>query len=148
MSEPWDITGSDDRVVDSLPVFIIFCEDQNYEPSYFKSFEKETLLKINCIPNQKGSWRNINNALAYCYKAGMIDFVDNHYKQKPGIKQNLWCVYDRDLENEDLSKIQAHDDTGFTSSIQIANHCGIKVAWSNDAFELWILLHFEKVPTG
>lgn len=25
---------------------------------------------------------------------------------------------------------------------------GLKLAWSNDVFEMWILLHFEQIPTG
>ena len=32
----------------------------------------------------------------------------------------------------------------FDESINLAENKGIKVAWSNDAFELWVLLHFEK----
>jgi len=33
----------------------------------------------------------------------------------------------------------------FDESIKTATSNGIKVAWSNDAFELWVLLHFEDV---
>ncbi len=42
--------------------------------------------------------------------------------------------------------IDGDDNLNFTAAIQTANQAGLKVAWSNDAFELWILLHFEEVP--
>ena len=36
----------------------------------------------------------------------------------------------------------------FSFSIQSALGAGLQVAWSNDVFELWILLHFEDVDPG
>lgn len=48
-------------------------------------------------------------------------------------------MYDRDKEPNDGK------DTAFNDSIVTANSKGIKTAWSNDNFELWILLHFEDV---
>ncbi|MDZ7878813.1 MAG: RloB family protein [Saprospiraceae bacterium] len=51
----------------------------------------------------------------------------------------VWCVFDRDREPNDGK------DTAFNDSIRTANAKGIKTAWSNDDFELWILLHFEDV---
>jgi hypothetical protein len=48
-------------------------------------------------------------------------------------------VFDRDKEHNNGK------DTSFTDSINTAESKGIKTAWSNDNFELWILLHFEEV---
>ena len=39
MKEPWNIKEDDTRTADSLPIFIIFCEDEVSEPIYFKYFE-------------------------------------------------------------------------------------------------------------
>lgn len=48
-------------------------------------------------------------------------------------------VFDRDKESNDGK------DTAFNDSIATAISKGIHTAWSNDDFELWILLHFEDV---
>lgn len=45
-------------------------------------------------------------------------------------------------------KIDPDENMDFTLSIQTAEKAGLNVAWSNDAFELWILLHFEDVEPG
>jgi hypothetical protein len=61
----------------------------------------------------------------------------------------VWCVYDRDV-NRNLAEATAKikDDVSFDESINTAKNKGFNVAWSNDAFELWVLLHFEDIdPT-
>ena len=50
----------------------------------------------------------------------------------------VWCVFDRDsfpLRN-------------FDRAFQLADANGIEVAWANEAFELWYLLHFNYHDTG
>ena len=51
----------------------------------------------------------------------------------------VWCVIDREKIEGDQK------DTAFNDSISTAVRKGINTAWSNDDFELWILLHFEEV---
>ena len=148
MPEPWDIKKQVTRVADTVETFIIFCEDEHHEPSYFKSFEKPGKVKVNPIGNQKQAKLNLNNTVHDCCENGLMTFEDNRYQLKQGITQQLWCVYDRDLESSDLSKIRPADNVDFDTAIQTAEGTGLKVAWSNDAFELWILLHFEQVPLG
>jgi len=50
----------------------------------------------------------------------------------------VWCVFDRDS----FSKEQ------FNTAIQMAQSSGFQVAWSNEAFELWYVLHFEYLNAG
>lgn len=50
----------------------------------------------------------------------------------------VWCVFDRD------SFPLANYDRAF----QLARANGIKIAWANEAFELWYLLHFNYHDTG
>ena len=50
----------------------------------------------------------------------------------------VWVVCDRD-------KDQNNSDDKFNQSYVRAENNGIEVAYSNDAFELWFLLHFEDV---
>lgn len=51
----------------------------------------------------------------------------------------VWCIFDVDDFYQD-------DKEGLLKSIKDANENNIKIAYANQCFELWILLHFEK-PT-
>jgi hypothetical protein len=148
MPEAWDLKTDDSRAVDTITTFIIFCEDENDEPAYFRSFGIEHKLKVNAIENQKQSKLNLLNTIEKCVDDGLMEFDGKNYKIKDHVTEHIWCVYDRDMEHEDPSKILKKDDHDFTSAIAAANSYGVNVGWNNDAFELWILLHFEDVPTG
>jgi hypothetical protein len=141
MIEPWNIKQEDTRQADSLPTFIIFCEDEVSEPFYFSYFETP-LIKVNPIKNQKSKIDNVLNAIEYCDKYGLMELKDNLLcLQNKEIQ--VWCVFDRDIETN-VSEIPKHN-ISFNMSIDNAIRSGFKVAWSNDAFELWILLHFEDI---
>lgn len=148
MSEQWELITSDERNADQVVNFIIFCEDEVSEPYYFNSFEITDKLKINSIPNQKQGKLNLDNTIVHCRNNGLIVFEGDAYKVAGDRNENIWCVYDRDMENTDFTRIREADHVSFDTAIQTATTAGINVAWSNDAFELWVLLHFEKVPTG
>ncbi len=145
---PWDIKKDDSRKEDSIATYIIFCEDENDEPCYFRSFEIPKKLKVNAIPNQKQSRFNFLNTVSKCVEDGKMEFTTQGYRIKEDVTENIWSVYDRDLENTDLTQIAHKEDIDFTTAIHNANATGIQVAWSNDAFELWVLLHFDTIPTG
>lgn len=51
-----------------------------------------------------------------------------------------WCIFDIDNFYQD-------DKEGFLKSIKDAIESNIKIAYANQCFELWVLLHFEK-PTS
>lgn len=143
MSNPWELKQSDERTADSLPTFIIFCEDEVCEPIYFKFFETNK-IKINPIKNQKSMMDNVVNAICHCKENNI--FEENEDKICVCKDGNLvWCVFDRDTE-ETVDK-KRRGDVLFDESIKTATLNGIKTAWSNDSFELWVLLHFEDVDT-
>ena len=146
MHEAWEITTSDNRIENQTTIFIIFCEDQNDEFYYFRSFQVDNKVKINCIPNQRKAKLNLLSTLEYCNSEGLLDCIDHIYQIKEGVTENIWCVYDRDLEHTNMENIKPVDNLNFSTAIDIAKKAGIKVAWSNDSFELWVLLHFELVP--
>ncbi len=50
----------------------------------------------------------------------------------------VWCVFDRDSWTKQ----------DFNSAISNAEKYGFEVAYSNEAFELWYVLHFEFLNTG
>ena len=50
----------------------------------------------------------------------------------------IWCVFDRD-------SVPAQR---FNEAFALANRTGFRIAYSNEAFELWYLLHFNFYNTG
>lgn len=145
MPEAWDLIPDAERTAEETTTFILFCEDSINEPSYFRSFQIPQKVKINVVEDQRSSFKNIISTLHYCEKEGLLESDNKGYKIKPGITNDIWCVYDRDVETDDFEKIDPERDVDFTFGIQSAEAAGLNVAWSNDVFELWILLHFEDV---
>jgi hypothetical protein len=148
MPEQWELDIDDARSADKITNYIIFCEDDVSEPYYFSSFQVSDILRINAIPNQKQNKLNLDNTIAHCKSNGLIIFKEDNYHVVEPHNENIWCVYDRDMEHEVFENIRRSKNVAFDTAIVTANNAGINVAWSNDAFELWILLHFEFVPTG
>ncbi len=144
MSKAWDLKVDDKRSANSLFTFIIFCEDEISEYFYFKWFET-SLIKVNVIRNQKSMLTNLRKAITFCTQHGILVNRGTNYKlEVEGIE--LWCVYDRDIENN-LSEISEKDNE-FNLSISLGEQNDFNVAWSNDAFELWILLHLMDIDTN
>jgi len=110
--------------------FFIVCEGEKTEPNYFKKFSVDVDLKV-----IKGEGKDTNS------------LVEKAIKLKNGLKSDerdrVWCVFDRDRNDQN-----PHDAQKFKVAITLAKTNGIKVAYSNDAFELWYLLHFNYYNTG
>lgn len=147
-AEPWDFRPSDERLGDGMTNFIIFCEDGEIEPEYFKSFQKTGLVKVNDIQNQKHGLRNVNNAITRCVNDGLMVYENGTYRRADNVTENIWCVFDRDTENQDPLQVDPANNLDFDNAISFARQHGITVAWSNDVFELWFLLHFQDVDPG
>ena len=75
---------------------------------------------------------NVFRAIKYCEQKKAFD---------KGI--HVWCVFDRDFNGN--PGILDKAEISFDESPHTAKRNNIKVAWSNDSFELWILLHYEDV---
>ncbi len=143
MDKPWELKKTDERSANTVPNFIIFCEDKISEPVYLKYFETST-IKINFVKEQKSMMANVLSAITQCKADGLMGLKDGRdYLTVEGTQ--VWCVFDRDKEktHREIEK----GNTNFDQSINTAIASGINVAWSNDAFELWILLHFEDATT-
>ncbi|BDX37306.1 hypothetical protein CYCD_06610 [Tenuifilaceae bacterium CYCD] len=100
--------------------FLIICEGENTEPEYFKSFRLSSARVKTISYTNKGNAINfVNEAILEKNKRGK-DF------------DNYWVVFDMD----------ANTKQDFNRAIQLAKTNKFKVAYSNQAFELWYLLHF------
>lgn len=102
--------------------FLIVCEGEKTEPNYFKSFRvPRTVLEVHGI----GA-----NTVSLIRKAIQL--------RDAGEYDQVWCVFDRDSFPADQ----------FNQALALAEREGITVAYSNEAFELWYLLHFHFYNTG
>jgi hypothetical protein len=110
--------------------FFIVCEGEKTEPNYFKKFSVDVDIQLS-----KGEGKDTKS------------LVEKAIELKNGLKSDerdrVWCVFDRDRNDQN-----PHDAKNFNAAINLAQTNGIKVAYSNDAFELWYLLHFHYYNTG
>ena len=104
------------------PTILIVCEGENTEPSYFNSFK---LSSATVKPIGEGF-----NTVSLVRRA-LILAKQHEYDQ-------VWCVFDKDdFANGD-----------FNAAIHLAYQNNFKVAYSNQAFEYWIILHFNDHQGG
>lgn len=104
------------------PTILIVCEGKNTEPSYFRQF-RLTSATIKPIGEGYNTISLVNRALQL---------------SKEKVYEQVWCVFDKD----DFC------NNNFNNAIQIANANDFGVAYSNQAFEYWIILHFEDHQGG
>lgn len=138
--KPWELKTDNVRSINNTFVFHIFCEDRNSEPLYFEHFNGNG-VKIICHREQRSMFKNYLKTIKKCKQEGFIKRNgDGSYKL---VNDNLevWCVFDRDLgaQGEDIEEGNIEFDH------IINNSSIINIAWSNDAFEFWILLHLRDV---
>lgn len=112
--------------------YLIVCEGEKTEPNYFmglrdkinskykQSIRVEQQIEIDI----QGTGRNTND---------LVRYVEELINRSPVYYGNVWVVFDKD----DFT------DNQFNSAIEQAKSKGYKVAWSNEAIELWFILHFE-----
>jgi hypothetical protein len=113
---------------DLITYFLIVCEGEKTEPNYFRSFPKKVGKFIYDIEFEGGGISTIK----VVEKA--IELRDRS-KQK---YDRVWAVFDRD----------SFKASSFNSAILKAKGNNISCAWSNEAFELWYLLHFHNRITS
>lgn len=107
--------------------FLIICGGEQTEPNYFKAFRTpKVVVTVQAIGRSP------------------LEVVEGGHKrrleeQRKGEQYDqVWCVFDRD---EFLGQ-------DFNGAIALAAKYGMGVAYSNEAFELWYLLHFHYLNTA
>jgi hypothetical protein len=106
---------------DIIERFLIVCEGDKTEPNYFKCFR---------VP------KDVIDVRGFGYNPSKLVEKAKELKTQ-GDYDQVWCVFDRD----DWPK------QDFNNAIANAKREGFKVAYSNEAFELWYVLHFEFLNT-
>lgn len=110
---------------DELPRFLIVCEGAKTEPIYFQAIAAELRLSVNVLIEGLG-----DNTDSLVEQAIELKGQDDYLQ--------AWCVFDRD----------SFPPNRFNRAIQMAESNDIRVAYSNEAFELWFILHFEYLQAG
>ncbi len=100
-----------------LQRFLIVCEGEKTEPNYFNGFRVPSVT-IEIVGLGKDPLTLVERT------------IDRRSK---GQFDQVWCVFDRD----DVSIER------FNQALSLSRRQKIKVAYSNQAFELWYLLHFH-----
>lgn len=115
-------------------LFLIVCEDQNTEPSYFRSF-KSRIPEETIFLKEVGAGRDPKGV------------VEQAVTERDALKERarktvdtVWVVFDKDDADGNATKTQRYKDA-FT----IAGENNFKLAHSNEVFELWLLLHLTDV---
>ncbi len=134
--------------------FLIVCEGEKTEPKYFESFRvPKKVVEIDV----KGIGKNPSQLVDIAIKLKEQEDYDQ-----------VWCVFDRDCwtledfnkaiqkaeaQNKAIQKVEAQNKViqeadVQNKAIQNADTKRFRVAYSNEAFELWYVLHFEFLNTG
>lgn len=112
-----------EKIRDIRVYFLIVCEGEKTEPNYFKSFKtnvKSFVYTVDAFGEASNTKDLVNRTIKYRDKSSQ------EY-------DSVWVVFDKD----------SFSPNNFNAAIQLAENNDIKVGWSNEAFELWYLLHFQ-----
>lgn len=108
--------------------FLIVCEGVKTEPNYFKAIRNDFPIGTIAIVDIEGTGKNTLSIIDEC-----LSLRDKSFKKY----DRIWAVFDRD----------SFPAVNFDNAINKAEANNIRCAWTNEAFELWFLLHFQYVNT-
>ena len=110
------------------------CEDGNVEPYYFDTFK-------NYFPEETFFLKTIGTGRS------TIGVVEQSLIEKEALTNEsnknvdeVWAVFDKD----DADKVAA-TIVNFNEAFEIAHLNKVRIAYSNEVFELWLLLHYQNV---
>lgn len=107
--------------------FLIVCEGTKTEPFYFKALVKDKGSEVAEVKEKD----ILGMGRATCALVEEARKRREHLERLRGLRfDRVWVVFDKD------------DNDDFDAAIDLARKYGFECAWSNEAFELWYLLHF------
>lgn len=109
-------------IIQETPAILIVCEGKNTEPSYF-GFYKALIPSVQLEIDGAGKGHQ-----------ALVDYTKRMFKRSD--YHQIWCVFDR--EDERAVSIKQ-----FNNAVSSALQSGFMVAYSNQTFEYWLLLHFN-----
>jgi hypothetical protein len=127
MAKAWKRKGNYSRRVNTRCLrdrILILCEGEKTEPNYFRKFP----LNIELVEiHVEGTGANTLSLVEEAISRGQNAANDGRpYNQ-------VWCVFDRD----------SFPPGNFNRAFKMADENRIRIAYSNQCFELWYLLHYH-----
>nr|WP_314998559.1 RloB family protein [uncultured Prevotella sp.] len=114
---------------DQIVRFLIVCEGEKTEPNYFRAFIER--------------WSEVKEIKVTGCGCSTCQLIIEAKKLREKLEHErmvafdrVWLVFDKD------------DFKDFNKAIADAKKEGMNCAWSNQAFELWYVLHFQYLDTG
>jgi hypothetical protein len=129
--KPWEArpTGRSAEAAKSRRRVLIVCEDSKSSCLYFGAFgidrERAEVMTV-------GTGKNTDSLMEEA-----IDRKKSAEKRHEPYNQ-VWSVFDRD----------SFPLANYSRAFELASANGIKVAWANEAFELWYLIHYNYHVSG
>lgn len=104
--------------------FLIVCEGERTEPNYFMELVKDKFSEVR-------SEEIIGEGRSTCALVRKTEEIRDRLERKRQLRfDRIWVVFDKD------------DFADFNEAIQLTKKKGYFAGWTNEAFELWYLLHF------
>jgi RloB-like protein len=117
-------------VISEKSKILITCEGKNTEKDYFDKF-KNPSLTLEVIGEGDNTISLVKKTIAKIKE------------KKKGYYAEVWCVFDADPKPDNPRQLK-----NFNDAIFLANRSNINVAYSHQAFEYWLLLHFNNHQGG
>lgn len=130
--KPWarrEIARNEAKTRQVRNTFLIYCEGENTEPEYFKSFPVNTETFVEAVGLGMSRTALVQQVLQLVEEKEMLPGQRNHDDDR-----QIWAVFDHDDRG-------AGESEDFDEAVRLASANGLRVAYSNDAFELWLFLH-------
>lgn len=117
------------RKKDPKKKLFVFSEGKNTEPNYLKAYEREISSTVIEVVYEKE--RGAPKTLLDLASIKLAEISSRKYKREFGKQDQVWLVFDKD----------EHDEVEQT--LTVCREKGIKTAFSNPCFEVWLILHHE-----
>jgi RloB-like protein len=117
--------------------FLIVCEGEKTEPNYFESLKNALPKGVLDVYSFRIDGTGYNTESLVKKAIELKTLWESDLERKV---DKLWVVFDKD----------SFKPKAFNNAIQLClnNHPTVEAAWTNEAFELWYLLHFNFYNTG
>lgn len=120
------------EILEPIRYYLIVCEGEKTEPNYFNMYQSllpKNVVSMTIIGEGAETIRVVEKAIAEKNRR-LEDPLNPPYDQ-------VWAVFDKD----------DFPDKNFNEAIELAKRNDIKAGFSNQAFELWYILHFQRLDS-
>lgn len=104
--------------------YLIVAEGEKTEPAYFNALKQ-------AVEQSCGGTIDVKVFGEGKATTSLVKYTQERVGRSSRVYQHVWVVFDKD------------DFTDFDDAMQLARDNGFHVAWSNQAFEFWLYLHFH-----